>query len=371
MKNSVILLATLGCTLGLARAAHAADQIVQIPIDALLNARPVTTLTGGVLVTWTKGIDGGGGGNGYMTAAASAFHKDPKVNALPDDGKFAANDRHPEVALHFSNDAPAASPQAHSVNGVGDFTFAPPAATYSKLFLFVTSSEGSSALKVTLSYGATSEVVNITVPDYYNDVAPTDPVVFYLASNMAKWSNQNNIAEMNHHNLDGVELHPMAGQMLTSVKVEKTAPGYLVFWGATGIATSAVTGVGGGGGTSGSAGAAGSSAGVGGSAGAAAGSGGTSAGMSGSSGVSVGGAAASAGASASTAGSANATAGSANAAAGNASVAGSAPATSGDAANDGSCNISTPGGMRGGSIWASTILLTLGALGRRRRQRRG
>ena len=360
MKNSVILLATLGCTLGLARAAHAADQVVQIPIDALLNARPVTTLTGGALVTWTKGIDGGGTGNGYETAAASAFHKDAKVNALPDDGKFAANDRHPEVVLHFSNDAPATAPQAHSVNGAGDFTFAPPVATYSKLFLFLTSAEGASSLKVTLSYGATSEVVNITLPDYFDDVKTTDAVVFYLASNMAKWSNQNNIAEMAHHNLDGIEIHPMAGQMLTSVKVEKTAPGYMVFWGATGIATSAVTGGGGSGGTSGSAGAAGMS----GTAGAAASMGGASAGMSGTAGADVGGASAGG---ASTGGAS--AAGSPSVTAGSAAIAGSAPVASGDAPSDGGCMIVSAGAMRGGGIWASTLLLTLGALGRRRRQR--
>ena len=47
------------------------ETIVQEDVRALLNARPVTTLTAGKLVTWTKGVDGGGKGNGYLTMAAA------------------------------------------------------------------------------------------------------------------------------------------------------------------------------------------------------------------------------------------------------------------------------------------------------------
>jgi hypothetical protein len=229
-------------TLGLTGLAHA-DETVQVPVDALLNGRSVTTFTGGALVSWTMGVDGGGTSDGYLTAAASKFHGDPAaIKALPDDGKFPADARHPEVILHFSNDAPPTSQQTHFLKGAGDFTFAVPAATYSKMFFFLTSSEGSSALKLTLTYAdATVDVVTQTVPDYYSDIAASDPVFFYLASDLAKWNKQNNIAETAHHNLDGMEVHPSATKLLTSVKVEKSAGGYLVFWGATGIATSAVS----------------------------------------------------------------------------------------------------------------------------------
>src|SRR5689334_21332135 len=90
-------------TLDVASVAQA-DQVVQIAVDALLDARAVTTLTDGRLVTWTVGIDGNGNSDGYMTAAASKFHGDPAtLKTLPDDGKFQADARHPEVALHFSN----------------------------------------------------------------------------------------------------------------------------------------------------------------------------------------------------------------------------------------------------------------------------
>ena len=67
-------------------------------------------------------------------------------------------------------------------------------ATYSKMFLFVTSSEGSSSLRVTMTYADSTDVVSITVPDYYVDIPANDPVVFNLASNLPKWTQQNTVA---------------------------------------------------------------------------------------------------------------------------------------------------------------------------------
>lgn len=223
-------------TVGFARAARA-DQVVQVPVDALLNARAVTTLTAGALVPWTVGVDGNGTADGYMTAAASRFHNDPATyKALPDDGRFPADARHPDVLLHFSNDAAATSQQTHFVRGAGTFTFQTPPAIYSKMFLFVTSSEGASAVKLTMTYADATEIVNVTVPDYFMNIPANDPVIFNLATDLPKWNQQHVAVEANHHNLTGLEIHPMAGKTLTSIQVDKTAAGYFVFWGATGIA---------------------------------------------------------------------------------------------------------------------------------------
>jgi len=65
-----------------------------------------------------------------------------------------------------------------------------------------------------------------------------------LASDLPKWSQTSTVVEMNHHNLTGVEIHPMAAKTLTGIQVDKTAPSYLVFWGATGLATGVDAGVG-------------------------------------------------------------------------------------------------------------------------------
>jgi MYXO-CTERM domain-containing protein len=242
MKRALTFMSAVALSVSLGARVARADTTVQVPLGALLDGRTVATLTGGVVVPWTlgSGVDGGGGGNGYMTMAASKS-LGQNVKALPDDGMFPANTRHPDIALHFSNAADATSQQTHPVKGATNFSFAVPVATYSKMFLLVTSSEGSSAIKVTLTYAdATTDVVNITVPDYFNDVSATDPVVFILYGDMAKWGHDNKVAEQNHHNLDGVEVHPSATKMLTNIRVDKTANAYLDFWGATGIATSAV-----------------------------------------------------------------------------------------------------------------------------------
>jgi hypothetical protein len=180
-----MLASTVALSLALAGTAAAADTVVQIPLPGLLDGRTVATLTGGVVVPWQLGwgVDGGGNGNGYMTQAASKS-LGQNVKALPDDGKFPGNAQHPDVVLHYSNDAPATSPQTHAVHGAGSFMFDVPVATYSKLFLFATSAEGGSTLKVTLTYmDATTQVVNINLPDYFNG---TTAPVFILYGDMAK-----------------------------------------------------------------------------------------------------------------------------------------------------------------------------------------
>jgi hypothetical protein len=216
-----------------------ADTVVQIPVASILNTRSVTTLTDGKLVTWQIGIDGNGTGDGYLTMAASLFNGDKNPKALPDSGRIPADARHPEVVLNYSN-ADGKGNQTRYVRGAGDFTVPIPAAKYPKLFLFFTSAEGASSLTFQYLYADGTDSVKVELPDYYNDLKATDTVLFYLVKDLAKWNNQNKMAEANHHNIDGIELHPAAGRTLTGVKVSKTAKGYLVFWGATGIATTPV-----------------------------------------------------------------------------------------------------------------------------------
>jgi hypothetical protein len=259
--------------------ARAADTIVQVPLTGLLDGRTVSTFIGGKIAPWTdgSGIDHGGADDGYQTQAVSKF-LNQNTKALPDDGTFPANARHPEVVLHFSNAAASTDLQTHPMKGAATFAFPVPSATYRKLFLFVTSAEGSSAVTVTMTYAdATTDTRVITLPDYFNNVDTTE--IFMLATDLGKWKRDGSVVEANHHNLDGLELNPAPAKTLTSVKISKTAGGYMVFWGATGIATSAVVipdggaaGMGGGNGdggagTSGGAGTGGGAAGTSGAAG--------------------------------------------------------------------------------------------------------
>jgi MYXO-CTERM domain-containing protein len=253
---ATILAVFCGATAWLALGARAAraDTVVQIPLPGVLDTRGAFTLTNGMIVPFTLAIDGGNGDvgtgaqNGFATKAV-ALMKSPgnAANSLPDDGHFPADMNHPEVVLNVSNDAPATSAQNHLVKPAmgatppGTFTFPVPPATYSKLFLFFHGANGGTTVKITLTYSdATTDVTSATIPDFFND--PTDPKVFVLAGNLAKWTKTTTIAEASHHNIFGVTLAPMA-KTLAMVEVERGNNGFLVFWGATGVATSAVTGL--------------------------------------------------------------------------------------------------------------------------------
>ena len=260
-----------------ARVAAAADTVVQVPVDSVIDGRTVSTVANGVIVPWTakQGVDGDGNADGFVTNAAEAILKTQGKTvggmlgvALPDDGLFPADARHPAIQLHFSNAAPTAAPQTHQVyisQGLQSFQFNVPAATYSKMFLLITTSEGAANLTITLNYsgGTAPTVTMLKLPDYgIGGAAANDAVFFNLIAGMRKWTSTNQEGDGPSHTITGIELAPSPTATLTSIQVAKTNGSHVVFWGATGIATSPVevgTGGGSNGGASGVAGAAGAS----------------------------------------------------------------------------------------------------------------
>ena len=366
-----------------AGAAHA-DTTVQVPMGTLLDKRSVTVLQGTTLVVFTLAIDGGGtdtgdgAQNGFATQAVCTLKGQPITSCLPDDGHFPANMRHPDVVLNISNAAPATSGQAHMVAPTGGtFSFPMPPATYSKVFLFFHGANNGVMITMTLTYSdGTTQVVNDMIPDFFSD--PTDPMVFSLAGNLAKWTKTTTIAEANHHNIDGVEVDPTAGKTLTMIQVARTMPGYLVFYGATGIATSAVAGL-----PDGGAGASGGDASTDAGAGGASATGGIS-GAGGADTSGAGGSTGAGGAGGQTAGTAGSTAAAGTSGTGSGGAAGAT--TTGAAGSTGGVNeCSCPPGGSGCSCRldatgrevssARALLLVLGAasltcLGRRRRRAR-
>jgi len=225
-----------------------ADTVVQFHIEALLNARPVSTLTNGAIASWMPpgGVDGNGSADGYITKAVLA--KLGQVgNALPDDGVFPTANGIPEIDLHFSNNNPdPMSFQAHNAHRMVAATidFAVPQATYSKIFLVLTSAEGADKLTVTLTYADSTTTVTapFTLADYDTPVAPnTAEVSYFSLISMHKWSATNQLGDNAGHQITGVILTPTPTKPLKGITIAKPADGqYLVFWGATGIATSPV-----------------------------------------------------------------------------------------------------------------------------------
>jgi len=229
-------------------AARAADTVVQVPVDGIIDGRTVSTFTGGAVVPWGagQGVDGDGNADGYVTTAVEAeLLKQGKTvgnmagKALPDDGVFAMDARHPEIKLHFSNAADMASPQTHQLyisKGMQSMQLPVPAATYSKMFILITASEGAADLTITLNYAGVAPVVQkLKLPDYgVGGAAANDPVYFNLIAGMRKWSSTNQEGDGTSHTITGIELNPSATDKLTSIGIDKTNGSHVVFWGATG-----------------------------------------------------------------------------------------------------------------------------------------
>ena len=210
------------------------EKIIQVNLDKILNARPVTTLTQGKPVTWTKGIDGNGEADGYLTRAAAVYMGNPDPKALPDNPLIPANEKHPGILLHYSN-SDGTSNQAVAVKGSGNFSFEILTGHYSSMFLAFTSSEGATKVKVSFTYMDGTETKSFEIPDYYIDLPENSPDVCYLVHDLAKWGKMNNMTEKDHHNIDLLDVHPDPERSLVNIKVEKSESGYLVFWAATGI----------------------------------------------------------------------------------------------------------------------------------------
>jgi MYXO-CTERM domain-containing protein len=200
-------------------------------------------------VPWTanEGVYNNGGGGAYATAAVKAKLAPTAAGAgLPDDGLFPATGQLPAFQLHFSNAAPATSPQTyyiHANNTPQSFQFAVPPAIYSALYLVFTCSEGSATFTVTLSYagGAPSGALPpFTIPDTGIGVQTGGSPHFYLITNTGKWNTTDQDVEPTGHTIEGIQITPSSQAMLTGVQVTRTSANYLVFWGATGIATTPV-----------------------------------------------------------------------------------------------------------------------------------
>lgn len=229
--NYIIVLSALGALFFGSGFHSKTDKIIQIDVSNILNTRSVTTLTKGKPVTWTTGIDKE---NGYLTMAASSFMGDQDPHALPDNPLFPDNPSHPEIFLHYSNESGKQN-QTLCLPDTGEFVIRVPKYKYADLYLSLTSSYGYTALQFELTYHDGMELKNFVLPDWFKDIPENDPDFSYVAHNMGKWGNKNNLNEKDHHNIDALNIHPNPNRILTAIKLKKSHGGYLVFWAATGV----------------------------------------------------------------------------------------------------------------------------------------
>jgi|GEM_PF-2825398 hypothetical protein len=219
-------------SLGFAAAAQA--DTVQVNIKSILNARSVSTFSNGKIYTWTRGIDGNGYGDGYVTHSVAVHLNYTAGPTLPDSALFTANANHPTMLLNYSN-SDSTGFQTHYLSGSDSVTFSVPQGNYSTVYLALTSSEGSTTIGVVLNYSDGPVTSTFTLPDYDQGLTSG---VFHVDSNMQKWNNQNSPGDNFGHALDGFGVTTNSAKILTSVKlVKNTAGSYLVLWGVTGVGT--------------------------------------------------------------------------------------------------------------------------------------
>ena len=229
MKPKTVLVTFLFVVLNVLAAAAT----IQIDLVPLLNARIVTTLTGGQLAPWRDSLDGST--SGEATFAAANKIGESFAAALPDDGIFPATDRHPRVELHFCN-ADGAGNQVRRSLAADDYHVEVPKQAFRQFWIFVMSGYGESTVQLRLSYAdGTEETRDLVVPDWYFPVKDGDARRINLAENLGKWDRENRLMEKDHHFLHGFDLAPDPRRALVGVTVHKTASAVITLWGATGV----------------------------------------------------------------------------------------------------------------------------------------
>jgi hypothetical protein len=207
------------------------NKVIQIDISDLLNTRPVTTLTNGKLIPWTKGVDRE---NGYLTNAAALANGETNPKAIADNSLIPANDHHPEILLHYNN-KDANKNQAILLVDSTAFTINAPKNRYTDFYICLTSAYGKSNLQYELIYSDGIEVKKIVVPDWANDVPDNDPNFSYVVHDLAKWTEKHFRTENDHHNIHALNVHPDSKRVLTGVRVKNLSKTYVLFWAATGV----------------------------------------------------------------------------------------------------------------------------------------
>jgi hypothetical protein len=207
------------------------NKVIQVDISSLLNIRPVTTLTNGKLIPWTKGVDRE---NGYLTTAAALANGETNPKAIADDPLIPANEHHPAILLHYNNNDGSKN-QAMLLADTNSFTIKVPKNKYTAFYICLTSAYGKSNLQYELIYNDGSETKTIIVPDWANDVPDNDPNFSYVVHDLAKWTNKNFRTEDNHHNIHALNVHPNSKRVLAGIRVRNLSKTYALFWAATGV----------------------------------------------------------------------------------------------------------------------------------------
>jgi hypothetical protein len=196
---------------------------VQINLDQQLNARVVITQKEGRLQLVDNALDTGG--SILITKTAAEVSKAVNIKPLPDSGIIAANDRHPEVKLHYADGD--AGPQVHRISARTETCSIPvPAHHYRQMQAFFISANGPTPISATLHYAdGSSQKQTTQVPDFFFLPAATDKAWFILVNDFGKVDKNGKMTETDHHYIHGFDLNPDSGKVLQKVEITKENSG--------------------------------------------------------------------------------------------------------------------------------------------------
>ena len=153
---------------------------------------------------------------------------------LPNDGTFAATSAHPAVVLPISDTNNG--PNARVLTAGQTFSLAVPPRAFTKLFVWLTGTEGGAATSIAIHYcDGTSETRTITTPDWFTDPAPTGFV--YLIDNLSRFSTADSAVPAGADPaIFGNNLAPNPAKVVTTIDMTNTGTGgrRVVYFGATG-----------------------------------------------------------------------------------------------------------------------------------------
>ncbi len=196
---------------------------VQINLDPQLNARVVITQKEGRLQLVDHALDSRD--SILITKTAAEVSKAGKIKPLPDSGLIAANDRHPEVKLHYADGD--AGLQVHRISARTEICSIPvPAHQYRQVQAFFISANGPTPISVTLQYAdGSSQKQMAQVPDFFFLPVPTDKAWFVLVNDFGKVDKNGKMTETDHHYIHGFDLNPDSGKVLQKVEITKENSG--------------------------------------------------------------------------------------------------------------------------------------------------
>ena len=203
---------------------------LQIDVSALLVDDTIVNNGVGVLDATQVPMDGSG--YDLLTAAVGKQLGGANAVGLPNNATFAADANHPLVHLGWDNSNDG--PNSRVVKSGFSFTLPVPVDTYAQLQVYGLSTEGTSSMQFTLTYSdATTDIRNITFPDWYTDPAPAGQ--FFLINGLDRIGAGLVFDSSKDPAVAGVNLNPNPAKTLVSVFVNHLASnGWFTFYGSTG-----------------------------------------------------------------------------------------------------------------------------------------